>query len=105
MKGMAMMIGAVVRSADGCVIIQSPYCNAPVVPHVIVIKKHTSGHPDNHKAHLNQAQNENPGKLDLFYFHQAHPGSIPKKFRYIVKCGDMILILLPRYNYLDNQDT
>ena len=44
-----MMIGAVARSADGCVIIQSPYCNAPVVPHVIVIKKHTSGHhDDNH---------------------------------------------------------
>ena len=35
---MAMMIGAVARCADGCVIIQSPYCNAPVVPHVIVIK-------------------------------------------------------------------
>ena len=43
-----MMIGAVARCADGCVIIQSPYCNAPVVPHVIVIKKHTSGHHDNH---------------------------------------------------------
>ena len=46
MKRMAMMIGAVARCADGCVIIQSPYCNAPVVPHVIVIKKHTSDHHD-----------------------------------------------------------
>ena len=26
------------KLADGCVIIQSPYCNAPVVTHVIVIK-------------------------------------------------------------------
>ena len=44
-----MMIGAVARCADGCVIIQSPYCNAPVVPHVIVIKKHTSDNHDDDK--------------------------------------------------------
>ena len=37
MMRMAMRI-VEAKLADGCVIIQSPYCNAPVVTHVIVIK-------------------------------------------------------------------
>ena len=45
---------------------------------------HDQAHNHHHKSHIsktynhNQAQHQNSGRLDLFFFHQAHLGSIPK---------------------------